>query len=323
MDHRLPQALCFLLFLACSAENGAGGGAGGEGGGASAGGAATGGSGVGVPAACSDLAAAACDAIEACAPILIDIDSGSLALCMARRELGCGAELAAADSGYREADAASCAAAYRAGTCDGMVASVALACAAAEGARADGSACATSSQCASSYCRLDGAATNGCGTCAPRIDAGAACDVDPAACFPGTSCAAAICQPLAARGASCAAGEPCDLGLVCEAGLCAKGKNAGEACDDATLCDGGQALSCAANLCTAPALAAPGAVCTPPEGMPAPICTASSVCGTNGTCRPPAEDGAPCGGAPGVNCYGPARCADGACQLVDELSCEG
>ncbi len=104
MDHRLPQALCFLLFLACSAENGAGGGAGGEGGGASAGGAATGGSGVGVPAACSDLAAAACDAIEACAPILIDIDSGSLALCMARRELGCGAELAAADSGYREAD---------------------------------------------------------------------------------------------------------------------------------------------------------------------------------------------------------------------------
>jgi hypothetical protein len=327
MDHRLPHAVSWPLFcallVACSAENASGGGgAGGQAGPTAGGGTPTGGSGAGIPAGCSALATAECDAIEACAPILIDIYSGSLALCVARRELGCHAEILAADSGYRETDAASCAAAYEAGSCDGMVAAVAQACAAAEGTRTDGNACATNSQCASSYCRLDAAATNGCGSCAPRIDAGAACDTDPSACAAGTSCAAAICQPLAGSGSSCAAGEPCDLGLVCQGGLCTKGKNVGEACDDATLCDGGQALSCTASVCTAPALAAPGAVCVPPEGMPAPICTASSVCAANGVCRPPAEDGTPCGGAPGVGCYGPARCADGACKLVDALSCD-
>lgn len=323
MDPRLPQVLLLALCCACSTENDGGSGGAGESGAAGGGASGAGGSGgAALDPACTALAQAACDAFASCAPILIDVFYGSAALCLARHEITCGSELAAPDTGYSASIAASCADAYMAATCDGMLGAIAGACAPPVGDRLEGGPCATHAQCASGYCRNDPAGTTGCGACSPRVAALAACDTDPSACAPGTTCAGAICQPFASRGASCAAGEPCDLGLLCFAGVCEQGNAVGQPCDDVSPCDAALGLGCVAGVCTAPVLAAPGASCVPPEGQPAPICTASSACAANGTCRPPAEDGAPCGGAPGIGCYAPARCGNGACVLPDQLTCE-
>jgi len=324
MDHRLPRTLLLTLVFACSEENAddTGGSPSAGGGGSSAGAGAGGGGGTPLVPECGALAQATCDAFEACAPILIDVFYGSLALCIARHEISCASQLAAQGTSYVAPDAAACADAYETAGCDGTLSAVADACAPKSGARTDGSACATDGQCASSYCQLDPALTTGCGTCSARIAALAACDADPNACVAGSTCSGAICQPFAALGESCAAAEPCDLGLVCAADVCGKGGDVTDACDDVAPCDVGQGLSCVANVCTAPVFAAPGESCVPPEGQPDPICTASSSCAANGLCRSPAEDGTPCGGVPALGCYGPARCADGACLLPDELSCD-
>jgi hypothetical protein len=309
-------------------------GPGGAGAGGPSGGGGSSGAGGGVPEECVALGAAVCARLDECSPASVILPYGTVETCQAREARRCASALALADTGYSVGSAVACTAAYRAATCDGVITAVAPACAPGGGTRAVGQPCASPDQCQSGHCAAlpatgagggGGAAEapSGCGVCAPRADIGQSCADDAAACVAGSACVAGVCVALATFASSCAAGEPCDLGLVCDGTLCVPGGAAGATCDAMTPCDPGAALGCAAGVCAAPVWAEGGQPCLAAiDGEPVPVCIASSHCGGGGICVAAAEDGAACGGAPGVSCYPPAVCSGGFCTSPDAMQCD-
>jgi hypothetical protein len=312
-----------------------GSGAAGAGGGSGSGGGATGGAGASVPEECTALADAICARLDECSPASVTLPYGTVETCRAREARRCASALTTADTGYSLDKAVACAAAYEAATCDGVVTAVAADCAPGGGARGVAEPCASPDQCESGRCAPVAATgagggggglaepPTGCGACAPRAAVGESCADDAGACAPASGCVAGVCVALATFGTSCAAGEPCDLGLICDGSICVPGGAAGAACDAMTPCDPGAYLGCVAGACAAPVWAEGGQPCAAAiEGDPVPVCIASSHCGGGAICVAAAEDGAACGGPPGVSCYPPAVCAGGFCTLPEAMQCD-
>lgn len=283
-----------------------------ETGGSGGGGGPSGGS----AAACAPFASAICSVVDRCVPAWMRVFYGSIDLCVARQEMACALQLAAPETSQSAEKVAACAEALEGASCDGVLRRIAEACPVDPGGRQDGEACAWDAQCESTYCPVG---EEGCGTCAPRSEPGGPCEAAPASCPAKHACAADVCTPIAARGESCASGEPCDLALLCVDGTCQVGAGPGEPCDPAHPCDSGRALSCGPEgMCVEPLYAEPREACAGGE-----VCTAASQCSASGVCVAPAEDGTACGGAPGLTCYAPARCVSGYCTLPDPAACDG
>jgi hypothetical protein len=162
-----------------------------------------------------------------------------------------------------------------------------------------GQACATSSQCTSSYCKLSEdpatGATSDCGVCATAPVAGEAC-TSSNYCDYGLRCVETpiipgglVCIRPAVEGGHCdeVSDSPCEGSLVCVLGSCAKPLGAGGACTQTSQCGGD--LRCVTGAC-GPALSE-GAACASDD----------RVCGDGlgcrmGVCTKLLPDGAPCAG---------------------------
>ena len=188
-----------------------------------------------------------------------------------------------------------------------------------EGSQANGSACASDLQCASGTCNMNassgGEAGATCGTCAPAIADGAACD-QGGACVAGDTCifsaSGATCQktpPLGDVGAACSTNDGCKAPNHCAiasgstSGSCAAPVAGGGACVESTdcasglICSGGNSRTCNVPL-------GAGAACTGGD------CGVGFACDADLTCHPVSFV------APGGTCDGDERfCSQGLCPI--------
>ncbi|MDI1431842.1 hypothetical protein [Polyangium sorediatum] len=153
------------------------------------------------------------------------------------------------------------------------------------------------------------------GTCAPRGQAGASCDVNTY-CAGELSCRGGVCTTLAADGAGCSDDAMC-ASSWCNGGTCAPrptGLTEGESCAVGfcradLLCD-------ESGVCTAPTYLPEGAACTN-TSLPKIRCEQGLYCHQecspgsgcqDGACRPYPQPGEPC--TPLAACAAGARCTE-------------
>jgi hypothetical protein len=263
----------------------------------------SGGSGGGLTAdqACGDLAMARCTRIESCSATVFAIRYPDQPTCQAREKANCMKSVAAPSTGNSPQATEACATALQGNvTCSEFLDNTPpAACAAKFGTLANGTACAFSGQCQSSYCGVGPNAL--CGTCmASPPAAGASCT--DLFCGPGLECAteSKTCGTPAAMSAPCDA-APCAPGLVCAGAMgsrtcqmIASTAAAGQACGNLA----GNHVVCAAQ-----------GFCKLPAGQ------------TTAMCLGVAGDGAACDDVMGPICAIPARCVNGTCQLPDAANC--
>lgn len=287
--------------------------------------------------ACEAHAQADCSLLQRCAPGSFKSAYLTLATCLSRQKLYCLLYLGLPGSKRTALEVQRCSTSTAALTCeqfyDGVSRASAPGCTVA-GSLADGSACASGDQCASSYCRLD--YRTGCGVCDAYNKENAACDDTVAGarlCSPGLGCmgpvGAKTCTRPAALGEPCGATRSCVGLLACRAGTCQKPHSDGESCEYTVTydCDYSKELFCdfTTKKCTVFArYAAPGEACDYTARV---YCGGSGRCSTNsgaGTCVASAADGAACSSdlskPPG--CQAAASCQAGLCALPQPDQCK-
>lgn len=276
---------------------------------------------------CSSYAATLCARLDACSTFLIAGSYGSMQACVARTTQACVEDLALPDTAASALGIAGCSAALSGATCNAVFENgLPEACRLAPGARPDGAACASDSQCVSTRCAHPSAGAR-CGVCAPRAQAEAAC-VASTDCEYGLICTSdGKCRAPGLQGAACDSARPCAVPLLCGAGTCQPPLEQNMVCDPAAdRCNTFAGLSCdyQSKQCRTWAASAAGQPC----GYVAQswtACTGSAKCDLNtttwtGTCRAPAADSGGCTST-GPACVAPARCADGVCTLGSGGDC--
>lgn len=256
---------------------------------------------------------------------------GTVPKCVEQLQPSCAAELAAPGTATTEQTMNACAKALMLQSCAGFLTAPPAACLT-PGTLANGAACEFPTQCASTYC----AASGFCGTCQPRVAAGAQCVpvADPryVACESGLVCeysgSSSKCSTPLQAGATCDSSfmHQCTPPLTCLQGLCspALAIDAGP-CNLDSDCAGGAYCSVAfqATMCRMPTYQPPGAPCNFQQGMPCGAgasCLAGDAAATTGNCVAVAANGGPCGSD--SDCPVPGLCTSGACQLaVPASSC--
>lgn len=321
---------------ASSSSTSSGGGAGGGGqGGAGQGGAGQGGSGGSnagaLKEACGAFGKALCAKINECAPFLITVVYGDIAACEARASLGCEASADAPGVAATPADLKACVAAFPAAACnDALGNNLPDACQLAPGMLKDGAACGDDLQCESTYCKE--AMNSSCGTCAPEVQAGAAC-VENADCAKGLVCPASskVCTAPGTMGDACDVNKVCQPLLACRGGTCQAPLKLGDACDaqvQQTLpeCDVAHGDYCdfLSSKCVKLPTAKAGQDCGV-VGASFVLCVAGSTCSASGlmkgTCIAPIADGGACDVA-NPKCTTPAQCIGGVCAIEDPAACK-
>ena len=267
-----------------------------------------------------------CNKLNACAPAVAATMFGDSATCVARFQQACQKELSAPSTGDSASAESLCQTAYGTGTCHDAIYGVSPACHIA-GARANGAACAYSSQCASAYCFT--AEDRMCGVCANRVPAGGDCSTG-VSCESGLTCNSdGLCVVPGTTGAACDTSQPCELGSYCRSGICtAQGATAGAPCDDSHGCDLLKSLTCATKLgqCVQVHYAAATQECGVINNQVV-VCAATMSCDipsgqSTGTCPDFVKDGEPCGTtSTDPACLAPARCVAGRCALPDPVRC--
>jgi hypothetical protein len=211
---------------------------------------------------------------------------------------------------------------------------------------ANGAACGTAGQCASSVCQID--PTTGCGTCIAAVPAAGDCKTTTdcqagLVCSPSTM-TAAVCIAPVASGATCSTTLPvipCQSGLLCNMAKCQAPLPANSACNpNASLCDAENGYWCSPHSTSCQPILYAGA--NQPCGYDAKsgnltVCSGSGICGNvnqqtlMGTCVAPAASGSPCDTAKGPLCLPPAFCqlaagsdggTAGTCIVVDPSTCQ-
>jgi hypothetical protein len=196
------------------------------------------------------------------------------------------------------------------------------------GSLANGTACGSSSQCQTGYCKMNGT----CGTCAVLSQAGGTCN-GSSDCVQGLACGAGSCVTPGAAGATCSAAQPCLGSLFCNTtnNICtAFVTTAGAACPGNGSCSEGLGLTCSSatgGVCAQISTAMAGNPCGLVGGG-FTVCAAGGTCVPNGatgsgTCAAPIADGQPCGsdGGTQISCQDPATCTAGVCTLPSPGSC--
>ena len=308
--------------------------------------------------ACADVATARCTQRSMCTNgTSVTRLYGDMTTCLAREKLACINGLAAKGTGNSPDHVEQCAAALKAESCADYLALVTPAPCISTGTLTDGTACAFSGQCSSTYCT--NTANAACGSCGQPVAANGDCTnggtcARGQACFttPGTMGTMMSCLTPGAAGASCSRSAPCGSGLSCVGatgmgtggtpGTCmASVSMAGAACDPtlrtAPSCDRTVGLFCNATskTCTTITYAASGGACgLGSDGnfidCTGGICFGSVTGGPNpmmGACKADAADGAACDTANGPGCIAPAKCVTtagstaGTCTLADASKC--
>jgi hypothetical protein len=187
---------------------------------------------------------------------------------------------------------------------------------------ADGTTCSYHYQCSSLDCARPTPAT--CGTCAPRLGAGATCASD-FGCDYGLACNGGLCTKLGDRGDACNDKTPCYPWLGCVNGACGDALGEGAACKNLTSdCDlYGRGLVCVSGSCAKVSYVGVGEDCGLIGGKAA-VCSNSSCQPTQlkGTCVAFADEGAACNEVDGPTCGLHGDCVAGKCVSVFEAKCE-
>jgi len=279
-----------------------------------------------VAQACTDLDTSLCGALGACSTFVLQLSFGDLATCVARNDLACTIGQAPSGVGRTTADLEACGRALPAATCPDLIArKLPATCQDPPGTVINGAACGSGLQCASTFCKRQGAA---CGVCAPRAGAGESCNGNDQ-CQPDLVCAGSACVAPAESGAACDDKHPCRDDLYCKSGVCSAKAGPGESCADTDkACDLVRGVGCNpfTHVCQNVRVAKKGDPCGIVGGTLV-LCEASGLCegatlAVPGTCTAAAGDGAACGNAAnGRGCLAPASCANGVCRLPANASC--
>jgi hypothetical protein len=204
---------------------------------------------------CLDFGRAWCEKARQCSPQYQQINGGD-ALCADRLKLWCEIFLTGpVDTGWNMATLKTCVTSWTTLTCadwqDTTEILVGPACVVA-GKRPEGASCGTFAPCASGFCT---GVINGCGRCAARISAGAACTLS-SECTRGLACSASMkCTSAGGVGNPCDADRPCRLSLYCKGGTCSEREAEGTPCNTYLDCRADLACNNATRRC-GPAVAA-------------------------------------------------------------------
>lgn len=294
--------------------------------------------------ACTQLAAALCDKIAACAPSFITLGYGDATTCKARQLIECKANLSAPSTSATPADTAACANVAKSAACSALLDNTfPTECLPKAGQLDDGKPCGNDAQCKSGFCGLDNDKEI-CGLCAAKPAEGAACNRNK--CPSGTVCARNDkCAKPVAEGGACDDSKPCATGFSCFGAKCTKNvATEGGACDDALVkaptCDSLQGFACIASKCMKVALVSEGKPCgievsgTTIKSFT--LCDKAGWCKGidltakppvyTGTCQPAAKEGEACVADAtfnkGPGCLEPAECVGGKCVLPDAATCK-
>jgi len=277
--------------------------------------------------AATDASSALCEALQKCAPLLVQITYGDVDACKSRSKVGFQPALSANGTSLTASQLESCAQDLGGATCEKLVGhDLPASCQTKPGTLTDGAACGTDQQCQNRLCRKD--ATAACGTCSKLGAAGDACTANEE-CDYGLGCTSGVCSAFVTAGNPCDTNHACNPTLVCKSGTCGTPGEAGEACEPptslASTCNLVEGLFCGANrICAQLQYAGPGEPCGLVDGRGVG-CSGAGTCrttgGLSGTCQAPAADGSACS-ATGPSCTSPARCVGNVCKIDDPTACK-
>jgi hypothetical protein len=272
-----------------------------------------------------DAATAICSTVNACSPVLLQLQYGDVGTCETRFQAACVRSLGATGTGLTPATMDACSKAVATESCADVVSNTVPAiCQAAMGQLPNGVACGDSSQCQSQYCNKGTDGT--CGACGTRT--GGACNRNED-CNYGQLCSSATstCVVPGGAGAMCDDTHPCNQTLACKNGTCGAPDELNAMCTPGGMnnpfgtCDVLKGLFChpIARTCEAIGVAAANQPCGAiNNGYTA--CSANGTCSTTaGMCVAALPDGASCSAS--THCMLPAACSGGVCKLPDPQSC--
>jgi hypothetical protein len=268
---------------------------------------------------CQGFADMLCSKLATCSPSLVRSIYGEVRACATRNALSCRASLQTTEGTAASAAIASCTHALDSVRCDELLDhALPAACQLFPGPRADGQACNSGAQCASTRCAF--ATGAGCGACAPLAAVGGACAAD-ADCASGVICAGGACRVPGVTEAPCDELQRCAYPRVCAAGSCTAAIGIGESCSFAAdRCDRNAGLFCGASGRCEPWLdSVAGESCNQTQSGWA-ACSGGSTC-IDDRCAGPLPDGSPCVPDRAPFCSAPAQCLGGVCSVASAGSC--
>jgi hypothetical protein len=274
---------------------------------------------------CTRLVNQSCAKAMACEPLVAQTLYADVPDCVAMTSRLCTGIAELPGSGQIVADFDACAAAYESLSCDSLLAGeLPAACKGKPGTLADGTACAASTQCQSSYCKIDSSGASDCGVCAARSPAGGSCQAS-AACDEGLVCdygsSTPVCVTASGAGSSCDSTSVCGDRLYCIGGICSTPLAAGATCTSAGECDYSRGLSCTSGVCQSITVVGTGQTC---DNL-ALRCRAQAYCsdatdaGTR-TCIARVPDGGAC--TEDIECQFFSECINGVCTPFSFPTCQ-
>jgi hypothetical protein len=278
--------------------------------------------------ALQSYAEAFCDLMGRCAPFMVSYLYGDDATCIARYVAGGRRAVLPTASGVNKtaADVVSCATEMTSMTCAELYAGGrSTACPTIPGALSEGEDCFTDLQCASGFCDRAGA----CGTCAPSIGVGGACEFANDGCAAGLICHAATmadpttCKASAGEGETCGASVICQGNMACLDGFCEQPGGPGDTCDGSTgSCNGLLGLRCSGGTCVAGTTTAEAGETCGLQGNTYVACKGTSYCDiATSKCVAKLADGSPCEPGSTNTCLYFASCENDVCTVDSEPTC--
>ncbi len=282
-----------------------------------------------VAEACAELGKSACDRLDKCAPLFVQLVFGPVKDCIQALTRSCTIDAMAPGARPVPVEIGRCARGLDNASCADILDSDAIDACSMPGIRPLAAVCGSDSQCASNYCRSAGA----CGRCGVRLPASSGCDSmldDDRQCARGLTCANNVCVARAKAGEPCKdETKPCLTTLGCAGGFCVvPAEKPGAPCAVGGECSLGHGLFCekaptaVRGVCQPIKLPGPNELCSPLL----PLCSSNAVCAKTLTgesrCLPANRDGEPCGDrAMGRNCVPSTFCVDGTCRLPNPSLC--
>ncbi len=260
---------------------------------------------------CADLALAACQKLQDCAPFYLTTQYGTAADCDAALSAACGHF----EGSATPVDRTACANAVNAPYCAVLdsVGGIPNVCTLGPGKGAAGDKCGRDADCKALRCDKK----TSCGTCVGGAALGKAC-AGASDCQLGLLCSVGACAKPTAPGSTCdlKGSVLCPAGTFCVDGSCKPNGALGEACDVFSGCDGAHGLSCSNSKCVALKSLALGDSCSSAvKGR----CVGGTFCGDAKTCEAAAGAGESCSDS--KKCQAPLACVSGKCGYELASTC--
>lgn len=278
--------------------------------------------------ALTQYAEALCGLFDTCAPYMLGYLYGDLQTCVDRYVAGGGTAVLPQGPGVGRtpADVIACANAMSTMSCSELYAGARdTACPPIPGTLAEGGDCFSNLQCESGFCKRLG----DCGTCAPRIASGGACEFANNGCDDGLVCHSptiadpTTCTPTAQQGEACSPTVVCAGNLHCSSGTCEQPGGEGDSCDGSEgSCNGLLGLRCSGGTCKKTMTLAPAGQPCGIQGSSYVPCVGTAYCdATSKVCVAKSGDGEPCEPGSTNTCLYFASCQNDVCTVDSEPTC--